>query len=86
MPDNKLIIDDINEQEGVAWLTLNRPRIGNLKGIFTPPLPPLTAGLPPPPAAARGLDRPLRMGAVSASGVLRGRGPWDGPSWEQSEG
>jgi hypothetical protein len=53
MPDNKLIIDDINEQEGVAWLTLNRPRIGNLKDIFTPPLPPLAAGLPPPAAAAR---------------------------------
>jgi hypothetical protein len=80
MPDNKLIIDDINEQEGVAWLTLNRPRIGNLKGIFTPPVPPLAAGPPPPEAVARsqrwrlpqhaaaerGLDRPLRMGAVSA--------------------
>ena len=33
-------------------------------------------------AAERGLDIPLRMGSVSASGVLRGRGPWDGPSWE----
>jgi hypothetical protein len=29
-------------------------------------------------AAARGRDSPPRLGAVSASGVLRGRGPWDG--------
>src|SRR5262245_57223589 len=26
------------------------------------------------------------MGSVSASGVLRGRGPWDGPSWESCGG
>src|SRR5919109_2828998 len=31
---------------------------------------------------ARSLDIPLRMGSVSASGVLRGRGPWDGPLGE----
>jgi hypothetical protein len=28
-------------------------RIGNLKGIFTPPLPPLASGPPAPAAAAR---------------------------------
>jgi hypothetical protein len=28
-------------------------RIGSLKGIFTPPLPPLASGPPPPAAAAR---------------------------------
>ena len=25
MADNKLIIDNINEEEGIAWLILNRP-------------------------------------------------------------
>jgi hypothetical protein len=54
MPDNKLIIDDINEQEGVDWLTLNRPRIGNLKGFFTPPL-------------ARLRRRPLRARSAGGS-------------------
>jgi trans-feruloyl-CoA hydratase/vanillin synthase len=29
MADNKLIIDNINEEEGVAWLTLNRPEKKN---------------------------------------------------------
>ena len=66
MPDNKLIIDDINEQEGVAWLTLNRPRIGNLKGIFTPPVPPLAAGPPPPAAAARSQRWRLPQHAAAA--------------------
>ena len=25
MSDNKLLIADINESDGIAWLTLNRP-------------------------------------------------------------
>src|SRR5262245_30515585 len=33
MADTKLIIDDINEQEGVAWLTLNRPEKKNALSI-----------------------------------------------------
>ena len=33
MPDNKLIIDNINEEEGIAWLTLNRPEKKNALSI-----------------------------------------------------
>jgi enoyl-CoA hydratase/carnithine racemase len=33
MTDNKLIIDNINEQEGIAWLTLNRPEKKNALSI-----------------------------------------------------
>ena len=29
MSDNKLIIADINESDGIAWLTLNRPEKKN---------------------------------------------------------
>src|SRR5919109_4965641 len=29
MADTKLIIDNINEEEGIAWLTLNRPEKKN---------------------------------------------------------
>jgi enoyl-CoA hydratase/carnithine racemase len=25
MPDQKLIVADVNETDGIAWLTLNRP-------------------------------------------------------------
>ena len=33
MADNKLIIDNINEEEGIAWLTLNRPEKKNALSI-----------------------------------------------------
>ena len=33
MTDNKLIVDDINENEGIAWLTLNRPEKKNALSI-----------------------------------------------------
>jgi enoyl-CoA hydratase/carnithine racemase len=33
MPDNKLIIANINEDEGIAWLTLNRPEKKNALSI-----------------------------------------------------
>ena len=33
MPDNKLIINNINEEEGIAWLTLNRPEKKNALSI-----------------------------------------------------
>jgi len=33
MADNKLIIDNINEDEGIAWLTINRPEKKNALSI-----------------------------------------------------
>src|SRR5205823_13078976 len=33
MVDNKLILDDINEGEGIAWLTINRPEKKNALSI-----------------------------------------------------
>src|SRR2546427_12873050 len=33
MADNKLILDDINEGEGIAWLTINRPEKKNALSI-----------------------------------------------------
>ena len=33
MADNKLILDNINEKEGIAWLTLNRPEKKNALSI-----------------------------------------------------
>jgi hypothetical protein len=47
-----------------------------------PPLPARGEG-GVPSAAERGLDMPRRIGAVSASGVLRAQEPWDGPCWER---
>ena len=33
MPDSKLIIADINESDGIAWLTLNRPEKKNALSV-----------------------------------------------------
>ena len=33
MTDNKLIIDNINDDEGIAWLTINRPEKKNALSI-----------------------------------------------------